>query len=210
MLVASSTPQSAAQWDQSWLQQADINVADAFLNQLDDTPAKNTDTPVQQMEKPTKTSKKRKAKQPWFMLPKQKHQCLDVLELSSDHSSDEPLGESSATSSSESDSTVKHSRKHKHSKKHNLKSGMFAKHASTIKKLQLWPQNHLNSHFFLKCPNSRIFPGISSWLVRLLAGQVLHSSNGVAAPFKTVGLLETSLWKPLQGVSAIYGCCKDH
>ena len=38
--VATSTPQTAAQQDQSWLQQADIDAADAFLNQLDDTPGK--------------------------------------------------------------------------------------------------------------------------------------------------------------------------
>ena len=86
------------------------------------------------------------------MLPEQKHQCLDVLEVSSDQSSDEPLGESLATSSSDSDSTVKQSRWHKHSKKCKLKSRMFAKHVSTIKKPQLWPHNHLDSHFISHMP----------------------------------------------------------
>ena len=40
--MAASTPQLVAQEDQSWLQQADIDAADAILNQLDDTPGKGT------------------------------------------------------------------------------------------------------------------------------------------------------------------------
>ena len=33
-----------------------------------------------------------------------------------------------------------------------LKSGMFAKHTSTFKKLQLWPHNHLDPHFVSHMP----------------------------------------------------------
>ena len=112
--VVTSTPQPVAPQDQSWLQQADIDAADAFLNQLDENPAKNTENITQQTDKSSKTSKKRKPAQPWFMLPEQKHQCLDVSEVSLDQSSDEPLDESSATSSS--DSTVKQYRQYKCSK----------------------------------------------------------------------------------------------
>ena len=101
------------------------------------------------------------------MLPKQKCQCLDISEVSSNQSSDEPLGESSATSSSESASMAKHSRKHKRSKKHKLKLGMFVKHASTIKKPQLWPHNHLDPHFVSHMPK---FQDIS-W-DQLVAGEV--------------------------------------
>ena len=86
------------------------------------------------------------------MLPEQKCQCLIVSEVSSDQSSDEPLGESSVTSSSESDSSAKKSRQHKRSKKHKLKSGMFAKQTSTVKKPQLWPHNHSDPHFVSHMP----------------------------------------------------------
>ena len=86
------------------------------------------------------------------MMPKQKWQCLDISEVSSDQSSDKPLGESSVTSSSDSDSSAKKSRWHKRSKTCKLKSGMFAKHTSTIKKPQLWPHNHLDSHFVSHMP----------------------------------------------------------
>ena len=58
--VATSTPQPVAAQDQSWLQQADIDAADAFLNQLDETPAKSTENVTQQTDKSNKTSKKRK------------------------------------------------------------------------------------------------------------------------------------------------------
>ena len=82
-----------------------------------------------------------------------------MSEVSLESSSDKPLGESSATSSSDSDS--------KHSKKCKLKSGMFAKHASTIKKPQLWPHNHLDPHFVNHMPK---FQDIS-W-DQLVAGEV--------------------------------------
>ena len=85
-------------------------------------------------------------------MPEQKWQYLDVSEVSSDQLSDEPLGESSVTSSSDPVSSVKKSRWHKRSKKCKLKSGMFAKHTSTIKKPQLWPHNHLDSHFVFHMP----------------------------------------------------------
>ena len=134
-------------------------MVDAFLDQLGKTPAKDSATSAVQAEKQFKSSKKRKHNQPWFQLPEQKRQCLDVSKASSDHSSDEPLGESSGTSSSDSDSDLRHSRKHKHSKKCKLKSGIFAKHASAINKLQLWPHNHLDPHLLLICHNSRISPG---------------------------------------------------
>ena len=90
--------------------------------------------------------------QPWFMMSEQKWQHLDIFEVSSDQLSDEPLGESSVTSSSDSDSSAKKSRQHRRSKKHKLKSRMFAKHTSTIKKPQLWPHNHLDPHFVSHMP----------------------------------------------------------
>ena len=110
--VATSTLQMAAHQDQSWFQQADIDVADVFLNQLDDTPVKGSDNHGQ-VEKSSKPSKKQKPAQPCFMLLEQKCQHLDVLKVSSDQSPDEPLGELSVTSSSDSDSTVKRFRHHK-------------------------------------------------------------------------------------------------
>ena len=91
--MAISTPQMANHQDQSWLQQTDLDAADAFLNKLDNTPAKGSDKHCQPAEKSSKPSKKRKPAQPWFMLPEQEHQHLDVLEVSSDQLSDEPLGE---------------------------------------------------------------------------------------------------------------------
>ena len=66
------------------------------------------------------------------------------------------------TFSSDSDSDLRHSKKHKQSKKHKPKLGMFSKHASTIKKHQLWPHNHLDPHFVTHMPNSRISPG-TNW-----------------------------------------------
>ena len=125
--AATSIPQNTGHQDQSWLQQADLDAADAFLNQLDDTPVKGSGNNNQVMDKSSKSSKKCKLVQPWFMMPKQKWQHLNVSEVSSDQSSDKPLGESLVTSSSDSDSSAKKSRW----------SGMFAKHTSTIKKPQL-------------------------------------------------------------------------
>ena len=141
-------------------------MVDDFLDQLDETPAKEPAALVVQAEKQSKSSKKRKNNQPWFQLPEQKRKCLDVSEASSDHSSDEPLGGSSGTSS-EFDSDSRHSRNHKQSKKHKLKSGMFAKHASTIKETQLWPYNHLDPHFITHMPKFQII----SW-DQLVAGEV--------------------------------------
>ena len=40
--AATSTPQTMGQQAQSWLQQADLDAADAFLDQLDETPAKGS------------------------------------------------------------------------------------------------------------------------------------------------------------------------
>ena len=40
--AATSTPQNAGHSNQSWLQQADLDAADDFLNWLDDTPAKGS------------------------------------------------------------------------------------------------------------------------------------------------------------------------
>ena len=117
--VATSTPWNASHQDQLWLQQVDIDAADAFLNQLDEIPAKGSDNHSQPMDKSSKPSNKWKPVQPWFMLLKQKHQHLDMLEVSSDQSSDEPLGESLVTSSSDSDSPAKKSRWHKRQKKCN-------------------------------------------------------------------------------------------
>ena len=89
--AATSTPQTMGQQDQSWLQQADLDTVDAFLDQLDETPAKGLDNHNQPVDKSSKPSKKRKPAQPQFMLPEEKCQCLDVSEVS-DQSSDEPLG----------------------------------------------------------------------------------------------------------------------
>ena len=150
--AATNTSQNAGQADQSWLQKADLDAADAFLNQLDDTPAKGASDSQHIAHKPSKAAKKRKPAQLWFMMPEQKWQHLDVSKVSYKQSSDEPLGESSVTSFSESDSSVKNSRQHKRPKKCKLKSGMFARHTSTIKKPQLWPHNHLDSHFISNMP----------------------------------------------------------
>ena len=111
--TVAGTPQPSGNLQQQWLQQAELDVTDMFLDHLDDTPAKHKGTPVVQSDRQSKTSKKWKNNQPWFQLPEQKRQCLDMSEASSDHSSDEPLCESSGTSSSDSDSGTKHSRKHK-------------------------------------------------------------------------------------------------
>ena len=137
------------------------------MNQLDDTPANGAGDSQHGADKPGKAAKKRKPAQPWFMMPEQKQQHLDVPKVSSEQSSDEPLGESSVTASSESDSSAKKSRWHKRSKKCKLKSGMFAKHTSTIKKPQLWPHNHLDPHFVSNMPK---FQDIS-W-DQLVAGEV--------------------------------------
>ena len=150
--AATSTRRNTSHQDQSWLQQADLDVADAFLNQLDNTPAKRYCSNNQVTDKSSKSSKKCKLMQPWFMMSEQKWQHLDIFEVSSDQLSDEPLGESSVTSSSDSDSSAKKSRQHRRSKKHKLKSRMFAKHTSTIKKPQLWPHNHLDPHFVSHMP----------------------------------------------------------
>ena len=55
--VATSTPQNAGHQDQSWLQQADLDAANAFLNQLDETPAKGSGDNNHTMDKSSKPSK---------------------------------------------------------------------------------------------------------------------------------------------------------
>ena len=77
-LAATSTPQNASKKDQSWLQQADLDAADMFLDQLDETPAGGSGDSNHAVEKSSKPSKKCKPPQPWFMLPEQKHPWLDV------------------------------------------------------------------------------------------------------------------------------------
>ena len=72
--AATSTLQNAGHSDQSWLQQADLDVADAFLNQLDDTPAKGSSDSQHAIDKTSKPAKKWKPAQPWFMMPEQKRQ----------------------------------------------------------------------------------------------------------------------------------------
>ena len=89
--TASSTPLASGNLQQQWLQQGEQDVADAFLDQLDETPAKDRETPALQSKRQSKASKKRKNNQPWFQLPEQKRQFLDISEASSDHSSDETL-----------------------------------------------------------------------------------------------------------------------
>ena len=131
------------------------------------------------------------------MLPEQKCPQLDVSEVSSDQSSDEPLGESSVTSSSHLDSSVKRSRCCKKSKQHKLKSGMFAKHTSTIKKPQLWPHNHLDPHFVLNMPN---FQDIS-W-DQLVAGEVaiiLQAESHTQAMGRLCLLKQLVYWKLCSG-----------
>ena len=127
------------------------------------------------------------------MLPEQKCQCLDVSEVSFNQPSDEPLHESSVTSSSDSDSTAKRSRWHKRSKPCKLKSGMFAKHASTIKKPQLWPHNHLDPHFVSHMPK---FQDIS-W-DQLVAGEVaiiLQAKSHTQAMGRLCLLKQLAYWK---------------
>ena len=162
--AATSTPQNASQANQSWLQQADLDAADTFLNQLDETPAKGASNSQHIADKPSKAAKKRKPAQPWFMMPEQKWQHLDVYEVSSKQLSDEPLDESSVTSSSESDSSAKNSRQHKRSKECKLESGMFARHTSTIKNHNYGPITIWTPISFLTSPSFRISPGTNWWL----------------------------------------------
>ena len=92
--AATSTSHNAGQADQSWHQQADLDAADAFLNQLDYTPAKGAGDSQHVTDKSGKAAKKRKPTRPWFMMPEQKWQHLDVSEVSFEQSSDEPLPQS--------------------------------------------------------------------------------------------------------------------
>ena len=55
--AATSTPQNTSHQDQSWLQQADLDAANAFLNQLDDTPAKESGDNNHATDKSSKPSK---------------------------------------------------------------------------------------------------------------------------------------------------------
>ena len=56
--VATSTPQNASHQGQSWLQQADLDTADAFLNQLDETPVKGSGDNNHTMDKSSTPLKK--------------------------------------------------------------------------------------------------------------------------------------------------------
>ena len=56
--AATSTPQNASHQDHSWLQQADLDAADAFLNQLVETPAKGSGGNNHATDKSSKTLKK--------------------------------------------------------------------------------------------------------------------------------------------------------
>ena len=49
--AATSTPQTTGQQDQLWLQQVDLDAVDAFLDQLDETPAKGLDNHNQPVDK---------------------------------------------------------------------------------------------------------------------------------------------------------------
>ena len=49
--TASSTLVSSGTSQHQWLQQAELDVVDAFLDQLDETPAKDSTTPVVMAEK---------------------------------------------------------------------------------------------------------------------------------------------------------------
>ena len=64
--TASSTQLSSGNIQYQWLQQAELDVVDAFLDQLEETPATEPATPAVQVEKQSKSSKKRKNNQPWF------------------------------------------------------------------------------------------------------------------------------------------------
>ena len=128
------------------------------------------------------------------MMPEQKCQHLDVSEVSS---SDEPLGKSSATSSSDPDSSAKKSRWHKRSKKCKLKSGIFAKHTSAIKKPQLWPHNHLDPHFVSHMPKFQDIP----W-DQLVAGEaviILQAKSCTQAMGRLHLLKQLACWKLCSG-----------
>ena len=162
--AATSTPQNIGHQDQLWLQQAYLNVTDAFLNQLDDTPAKGSRNNNQATDKSSKSSKKSKPVQLWFMMPEQKQQHLDILKVSSDQSSDEPLRESSVTSSSDSNSSVKKSRCHRSPKSISLSLGCLQSIHQPLKNhncglITIWIPILSST-----CPSSRISPGTSWWL----------------------------------------------
>ena len=59
--AATSTPQNASKKDQSWLQQADLDALDMFLDQLDETPAGGSGDSNHAVEKSSKPSKKTQA-----------------------------------------------------------------------------------------------------------------------------------------------------
>ena len=54
--VASSTPQSRGHFQQQWLQQAELDIADAFLDKLDEMPAKDCEALAVQSEKQSKAA----------------------------------------------------------------------------------------------------------------------------------------------------------
>ena len=61
---AASTPSGNIDSQQQWLQQAELDVADTFLDQLNDTPTKTHEVPAKQSEQPAKSSNKCKKSQP--------------------------------------------------------------------------------------------------------------------------------------------------
>ena len=63
---AASTPSGNIDSHQRWLQQAELDIADTFLDQLDDTPTKTHEVPAKPLEQPVKSSNKYKKSQPWF------------------------------------------------------------------------------------------------------------------------------------------------
>ena len=86
---------------------------------------------------------------------------------------------------------------------------MFTKHASTIKKPQLWPHNHLDPHFVTQMPK---FQDIS-W-DKLVAGEVaivLQAKSCTQALGRLCLLKQLAYWKlhsgqqPAQSQTALYG-----
>ena len=81
----------------------------------------------------------------------------------------------------------------KQSKKHQLKSGMFAKHASTVNKPQLLPHNHLDPHFV----NQMLKFQDISW-DQLVAGEVaiiLQAKSCTQALGRLCLLKQLAYWK---------------
>ena len=71
---AASTPSGNIDSQPQWLQQTELDIADAFLDQLDDTPTMTHEVPAKQSEQPAKSSNKCNKSKPLFQLPEQKQQ----------------------------------------------------------------------------------------------------------------------------------------